>query len=93
MSHAPNMDTNTTDRSENPAVPSVGSGDLFGFPKMAICWNCGEERLCHYTDLGPACSSHCAEGLFKIEDPATGDLPNAELSHAAGDRDVASGKG
>ena len=30
MSHAPNMDTNTTDRSENPAAPGVGSGALFG---------------------------------------------------------------
>ena len=30
MSHAPKMDTNTTDRSENPAAPGVGSGDLFG---------------------------------------------------------------
>lgn len=29
MSHAPKMDTNTTDRSENPAAPSVGSGALF----------------------------------------------------------------
>jgi hypothetical protein len=30
MSHALKMDTNTTDRSENPAAPGVGSGALLG---------------------------------------------------------------
>jgi len=30
MSHAPKMDTITTDRSEDPPAPGVGSGALFG---------------------------------------------------------------
>ena len=37
MTHAPNMDTNTTDRSENPAASGVGSGDLLGGLRLSGC--------------------------------------------------------
>ncbi len=50
MSHAPEMDTNTTDRSENPAATCVGSGALLGgleilaLDQSAECVGCGNEK-------------------------------------------------
>jgi hypothetical protein len=46
MSHAPKMDTNTTDRSENSAAPGVGSGALFGILTRAGDLTVNEEADC-----------------------------------------------
>lgn len=51
------MDTNTTDRSENPAAPGVGSGDLFGTWLSIDTAPRDGTRFLVYDDFEPALES------------------------------------
>ena len=68
------MDTNTTDRSENPAAPSVGSGDLLGGDKLMQLWEAYERD-------GPGCAMYLHKADAEACDAFEKGCDRVTLSH------------